>query len=77
MPIAAEPTLAMTQDDPEIRRELKHQINLRGARAAACTAEMVKEHRYRSNLTYAMWVKILAKIEEVQAGHPKGGDVQE
>jgi hypothetical protein len=28
---------------------------------------MVEEHRYGSNLTFAMWVKILAKIEELQA----------
>ena len=30
-------------------------------------ASMVEEHRYGSNLTFAMWVKILAKIEELQA----------
>jgi hypothetical protein len=55
-------------DDPEIRRAAQRQISPRGAGAAAFAAGMVEEHRYGSNLTYAMWVKILAKIEELQSG---------
>ncbi len=54
-------------DDPDIRRAAERQISLRGAGAAAFAARMVEEHRYGSNLSFAMWVKILAKIDELQA----------
>ena len=35
---------------------------------------MVDQYKYRSDLTYAMWVKILAKIEELQKVKPDGGN---
>ena len=60
----------MSQDDPEIRRAAQRQISLRGAGARAFAAGMVEQYRYESGHTYLMWVKILAKIEELQPVRP-------
>ena len=64
----------MTQDDPEIRRAAQRQISLRGAGARAFAASMVEQYRYESGHTYLMWVKILAKIEELQPVKPDQED---
>jgi hypothetical protein len=64
----------MTQNDPEIRRAAQRQISLRGASARAFAAGMVEQCRYESGHTYAMWVKILEKIEELQPVKPDPED---
>ena len=64
----------MTPDDPEIRRAAQRQISLRGTDARAFAAGMVEQYRYESGHTYLMWVKILAKIEELQPVKPDQED---
>jgi hypothetical protein len=42
--------------------------------AVARAVAMIEEFRYKGDLTFAMWTRILAKIEEMKAAQPKGDD---